>query len=744
MPTGNVSIRLSVQDAETVRAALERLGADGQAALRKIETASAKPGAGLSAIDKTVADLKAHVEQSASSLGIFGTFLSGLGPIGVATGAAIAGVVAVIYEMSKAANELAARSQQIRGFAEATGLATREVQALAEQGSKFSLTGEQVENALQRLAANLDEARRGTGALYEDLYRINPELAHQVAAARNVAAAYDVLGNAIRRAQEANNAPQANALARAAFGQHPGEEGNLAASVSRAGGVNALAAAYQNAGRALDDGLLKRLATLRAENAQLEQQAKDISASMFAEDVLERANALDRVMLSIAEHAKEMHDATKDETWGQWFVRVLAKASASETGDAATADEIDRETIIAAGWRRLREQMTSGAKSTPDMQGFDFGPERANAAIAAVNKVGAAAKASAVPIAAILADTRRWMGVLGSAATPAEQLRLKVLELDVALKDHNASTSIYARALQAFKDSLTEAATAARERLGIASQEEIYLSGLIKLQQDRANGYIQTDAEMAQAEARLREQAEQTYKQEQVKNSSFHGLAQMGQGDTLNDSLDKIGTSTLNDLGKTIDDILVDRPARASDAWRKMALSIDQSIEQMIIKMLVLKPLATGLEGLFGGGLFGGGALFGGLFGGAAAAGGGPEGFAAGGIMTPRGRLPLRRYASGGIATSPQLALFGEGAASEAYVPLPNGNAIPVQFSGRTGGHTINNEYHFNIQMPPGATPETSQQVARQFGRQMHDTISQMVDERIIAHLRIGGLLNPA
>jgi lambda family phage tail tape measure protein len=65
-------------------------------------------------------------------------------------------------------------------------------------------------------------------------------------------------------------------------------------------------------------------------------------------------------------------------------------------------------------------------------------------------------------------------------------------------------------------------------------------------------------------------------------------------------------------------------------------------------------------------------------------------GFAEGGVMTSAGPLPLHRYAGGGIADSPQLAMYGEGAQPEAIVPLPDGRSIPVQMSGR-GGHTFNN-----------------------------------------------------
>jgi lambda family phage tail tape measure protein len=88
-------------------------------------------------------------------------------------------------------------------------------------------------------------------------------------------------------------------------------------------------------------------------------------------------------------------------------------------------------------------------------------------------------------------------------------------------------------------------------------------------------------------------------------------------------------------------------------------------------------PLATYVAGLFGGGTAAASPTF---------------GFAEGGIMTARGPLPLRSYDGGGIADSPQLAMFGEGSMNEAYVPLPNGRSIPVNMNGGGGGpsHTFN------------------------------------------------------
>lgn len=106
------------------------------------------------------------------------------------------------------------------------------------------------------------------------------------------------------------------------------------------------------------------------------------------------------------------------------------------------------------------------------------------------------------------------------------------------------------------------------------------------------------------------------------------------------------------------------------------------------------------LGGIFGGlgGIFGGGVTpdFGGSFFAASSIGAPATSFAAmpaiplakGGVMTSRGLMPLNRYAGGGVARTPQLAMFGEGDGAEAYVPLPDGRSIPVTMKGGGGGVT--------------------------------------------------------
>ena len=80
--------------------------------------------------------------------------------------------------------------------------------------------------------------------------------------------------------------------------------------------------------------------------------------------------------------------------------------------------------------------------------------------------------------------------------------------------------------------------------------------------------------------------------------------------------------------------------------------------------------------------------------------------FEKGGIMTGRGSLPLNRYAGGGVANTPQLAMFGEGRKPEAYVPLPDGRSIPVKMQGNGQPVVINQSINFSTGVVPTVRAE--------------------------------------
>ena len=79
-------------------------------------------------------------------------------------------------------------------------------------------------------------------------------------------------------------------------------------------------------------------------------------------------------------------------------------------------------------------------------------------------------------------------------------------------------------------------------------------------------------------------------------------------------------------------------------------------------------------------------------------------GVVAGSMGRPAG-LPVNAYAQGGVARSPQVAVFGEGKGAEAFVPLPGPNrGIPVEFKSMPSGGNITINYSPSIQALDGAS----------------------------------------
>lgn len=102
--------------------------------------------------------------------------------------------------------------------------------------------------------------------------------------------------------------------------------------------------------------------------------------------------------------------------------------------------------------------------------------------------------------------------------------------------------------------------------------------------------------------------------------------------------------------------------------FRDVISGIAQDIQRMILRRTITEPLGNAVSGVLGG--IDWGALW-------------P--FAGGGIMTSNGPVPIRKYAGGGIANTPQAAIFAEGSVPEAFVPVPNGK-IPVEIKGNSSG----------------------------------------------------------
>lgn len=157
---------------------------------------------------------------------------------------------------------------------------------------------------------------------------------------------------------------------------------------------------------------------------------------------------------------------------------------------------------------------------------------------------------------------------------------------------------------------------------------------------------------------------------------------------------------------RSMEDALVDFVKTGKLNFRGLADSIISDLIRIAVRKSITGPLAEGIGGALGG-LFGGGSSA------AGSAGAGDLtalafSFAAkGGVMTSGGMIPLARYERGGVASSPQMAIFGEGSMNEAFVPLPDGRRIPVDLNDAGGGARIIN----NIQID--ATGADSAAIAR-------------------------------
>lgn len=148
--------------------------------------------------------------------------------------------------------------------------------------------------------------------------------------------------------------------------------------------------------------------------------------------------------------------------------------------------------------------------------------------------------------------------------------------------------------------------------------------------------------------------------------------------------------------------------------FRSLANSIISDLIRIQIQRAITLPLAKAMSSFFG--------------------------FADGGVMTAEGPLPLRGYASGGIANSPQLAVFGEGSRPEAYVPLPDGRTIPVTMSGGSdGGMGAGHVFNISVSVSDAGASARGDNAG---GRDLGQAVANAVRQELLAQKRAGGLLD--
>lgn len=221
--------------------------------------------------------------------------------------------------------------------------------------------------------------------------------------------------------------------------------------------------------------------------------------------------------------------------------------------------------------------------------------------------------------------------------------------------------------------------------------------------------------------------------------------------------------AVLSQASSTISSNLVTGIADATDGTKSFSAAmadtgkaVVRALEEMIIKLYIIGPLMQSLQGgfnLFGGSSLGTTLQYGGLPGTAGSSLFGPVAPSAlGNIFAGGNIIP---FARGGIVSMPTLfpmanggtGLMGE-AGEEAVMPLRRGSDGRLGVSmvgagsgggGSSGGVSIGFG-DINIQVPEGTSANDSAAIARS----VKDTMTQVVDERILYHTRQRGYLNNA
>jgi lambda family phage tail tape measure protein len=199
-------------------------------------------------------------------------------------------------------------------------------------------------------------------------------------------------------------------------------------------------------------------------------------------------------------------------------------------------------------------------------------------------------------------------------------------------------------------------------------------------------------------------------------------------------SISKMGENTkgvMTNAFRGMEDALTNFVRTGKLDFKSLADSIISDMIRMQIQQSVTGPL-SGILGKAIGSYFGGSA--GADFGTGAAYGSQDMGtfFANGGVMSSGGPLPMNAYSNGGIADSPQLAIFGEGRMNEAYVPLPDGRTIPVTMSGGSGANVVVNVLPGSGQTADVKTSQDSQ------GNMTLDVVIRQIEDSMAGNMAAG------
>jgi hypothetical protein len=534
------------------------------------------------------------------------------------------------------------KAKQIKDAADTTGLTVSQLQALSSIGRQVGLDFDETERFTVRLALAIQDLRtKGSGPLFDVLAKINPQLVLQVANAKDLAEAIDIVARATK-----NLTDQQQKLELAAAGG--GRRG-------AAGGVRLLQAIPEGgiagATGGTDKEFVDRVVTLRREIDAINRATDKIYGEMFAINTLNAQKQSAEFWRQIAQSIKD----TAANTPG------LAKFLESASRGIQKAIDAGRAPTLLERFGPLSTELP---------------PQRPQITISP----GEDREAQLRNLTNLLELMKRWTTVLGDAVTQQEALKQKQLELNVAVLNNQITTEQATRAQAAFNLQQREAAEAVRERLGIATQQSIEETKLARLAADAAKFGLDEN-EVLKAKVIIMREAKDAADALTVRQAYLPGLKQL-ELDAANTrkGLDTLATQSLNTLADGFADVIVGTKSLA-DAFKSMTESILRDLVRLALRQTIIGPLAGALSSAFGSGFLSSGLASQNQLSGIGNAGWSTEGFG------PGSTVYVKRQ-SGGMVAGGRGYLVGE-AGPELFIPSSAGQIVPGSLQRGGGGSEI-------------------------------------------------------
>lgn len=589
-----------------------------------------------------VSGVKSQMVALSAGLGPVGTALAGLGPVGLAVGAAFGVVTAAFDLLKNQADEAGQWAQGIQQASNIIGLNTTQIQGLNEAAAQVGVTANDNISAFEKFSVALGQLKDGSGTLYTELLKVNPQLVNQLSVTKDSATAWNLLAQAYSSA----NAQQQSLITRAAFGRGGAGEGQVLQATSNAGGISGLVGANQE--DAISQAQIKQWADLTTQINSATEAAQHNFQSIFTTSILEGEKAFADNLLNISRYAKDF-------TLSDDMKSYLSKLG---SGALAVAGALPIIGPLVQGAQGVGSLFSSGTIPSPSSSS-SFTPSGRNfdssfGAVANSNSATSAAT-TAASLGVQAAQAKTLVSALGSAATAQDKLDATTKQLNLDLANGKITQDTYNKALggaqldaaiskqNLYNSTLGEFATtqdlvnakslslqkAQEQGAGLTTQQIAAVKNLTAANNEwtivtgqsqigvfnlaaatkAANDQFQVQIDKkyldpsnpeqyAAAMQAMANKIQATADAAKVAGSAFPQLTQLAvDAANVNKQFDTFATTSLNAVSPALQDML-NQTTTLSAGFQNLGLAVVKALENMIIQLTIIKPLAASMGGL--------------------------------------------------------------------------------------------------------------------------------------------------